>query len=288
MQRVLLVLLIASLTVPAYATDSRLGHPDVDQPEFQFETVQMIEADVLICLDTDANPGFSDPTPLYHAAFTEAGASNIATCAVEVSGGTINFPPELTGDNYLIVVVLTGENWWSSPQNLDPADESTLANYLDTGGNLLLVGQDYMYGAHPTMGVCSGFPRDYLGLDRCYQDVLWGPNTANITGSADCIFEGESATLDSANVFISNPFFPDCADPMPTARSGFHLDEAAQSGVVICNETESFRTVWAGIELAAASPGEFARIIQKIYDWFIGATPVEKQSWGRIKALYDR
>ena len=288
MQRVLWVLLIASLTVPAHATDSRLGYPDVDQPEFQFNTVQMVEAEVLICLDTDANPGFSDPTPLYHAAFTEAGVSNIATCAVEVSGGTINFPPELTGDNYLIVVVLTGENWWSAPQNLDPADESALADYLDTGGNLLLVGQDYMYGAHPSMGVCSGFPRDYLGLDRCYQDVLWGPNTANITGSPDCIFEGESATLDSANVFISNPFFPDCADPTSTARSGFRLDEAAQSGVVICNETDTFRTVWAGIELAAASPEEFTHIIQKIYDWFIGATPVERQSWGRIKALYAR
>ena len=67
MQRVLWVLLIASLTVPVYATDSRLGYPDIDQPEFQFNAVQMVEAEVLICLDTDANPGFSDPTPLYHA-----------------------------------------------------------------------------------------------------------------------------------------------------------------------------------------------------------------------------
>jgi len=286
--RVLWILLTVSLAVPAFATDSRLGSPDVDQPEFQFDAIQMVEAEVLICLDTDANPGFSDPTPLYYEAFSEAGASNIATCAVEVSGGTINFPPELTGDNYLIVVVLTGENWWSAPQNLDPADESALAGYLDSGGNLLLVGQDYMYGAHPTMGVCSGFPRDYLGLDRCYQDVLWGVNTANITGSVESIFEGESAALDSANVFTSNPFFPDCADPTPTARSGFRLDEAGQSGVVVYNETETFRTVWSGIELAAAEPEELNQIIRKIYDWFIGTTPVESASWGRIKALYDR
>ena len=151
-----------------------------------------------------------------------------------------------------------------------------------------MVGQDYMYGAHPLMGATSGFPRDYLGLDFCYQEVLYGPSTLSISGSTDWIFEGESTVLDSANVFLSNPFFPDCADPMPTARSGFRLDEAAQSGVVICNETETFRTVWAGIELAAAPPEDFAHIIQKIYDWFIGATPVEKRSWGRIKALYDR
>jgi hypothetical protein len=288
MTRVLMTALVVALVVPALAMDSRLGKPDVEQPEFQFDAINMVEAEVLICLDTDANTGFSDPTALYYDAFATAGASPIATCAVEVSGGTINFPPDLTGESYPIVVVLTGENWWSAPQSIDPADEAALAQYLNSGGNLLIVGQDYMYGSHPTMGVCSGFPRDYLGLDQCYQDVLWGTNTANITGSPESIFEGESATIDSANVLISNPFFPDCADPMPTARSGFFLNEAAQSGVVIYNETETFRTVWSGIELAGASPEAFQGIIDKIYDWFIGTTPVEDVSWGRIKSMYDR
>lgn len=288
MKRVLLTVFVAALVVPAFATDSRLGWPDVARPDFQYDAVQMVEAEVLICLDTDANPGFSDPTPLYFNAFVAAGASPIATCAVEVSGGTINFPPELTGNNYPIVVVLTGENWWSAPQSIDPADEAVLASYLDSGGNLLIVGQDYMYGAHPAMGVCSGFPRDYLGLSQCYQDVLWGPNTANITGSAGSIFEGVSAALDSANVFISNPFFPDCANPTATAHYGFYLDEAAQDGAVIYNETITFRTVWSGIELAGAPQGAFNDIVKKIYDWFVGTTPVEDTSWGRIKSLYNR
>lgn len=287
MTRVLMILFVAALVVPAFATDSRLGKPDEALPEFQFNAIQMVEAEVLICLDTDANAGFADPTPLYVSSFMAAGASPIATCAVEISGGTINFPPELTGNNYPIVVVLTSENWWSAPQNIDPADEAVLAGYLDSGGNLLIVGQDYMYGAHPTMGACTGFPRDYLGLDVCYQDVIYGPNTANITGSAGSIFEGESATLDSANVFISNPFFPDCADPLPTAHCGFYLDEATQDGVVIYNETITFRTVWSGIELSAASPEVFDRIIEKIYDWFVGATPVEDSSWSRIKSMYS-
>ena len=288
MTRVLAFVVAAALAVPAFATDSRLGRPDADWPEFQFDETLLVEAEVLICLDTDANPGFSDPTPIYYAAFEAAGASPIATCAVEVSGGTINFPPNLSGDNYSIVVVLTGENWWSAPQNIDPADETVLADYLDSGGNLLIVGQDYMYGAHPTMGACSGFPYDYLGLDHCYQDVLWGLNTADISGSVGGIFEGESATIDSANVFISNPFFPDCADPTPTARYGFYYIDAAQDGVVICNETDTFKTVWSGIELAGASPEAFNGIIEKIYDWFVGTTPVEDTSWGHVKPLNDR
>jgi hypothetical protein len=288
MTRVLSLLLIAALATTAFATDSRLGEPSVPQQGFQFAEIPLVEAEVLICLDTDANPGFADPTPLYYSAFAAAGAAQIATCAVEESGGTINFPSGLTVNNYAIVVVLTSENWWSAPQNIDPADEAALADYLDTGGNLLVVGQDYMYGAHPTMGACSGFPRTYLGMDYCYQDVLWGPNTASISGCPESIFEGESATLDSANVFLSNPFFPDCADPVPSARCGFTLTGVSDGGVVVCHETDAFKTVWSGIELSAAAPKAFNDIIRKIYDWFLGTTPVEASSWGRIKSLYDQ
>jgi len=287
MPRVLTLVLIVALATSALAVDSRLGLPDATQGEYEFDDNRLVEAEVLICLDTDANPGFADPTPKYAAAFAAAGASPIATCSVDVSGGTINFPNDLTGNNYSIVVVLTSENWWSAPQNIDEADEDALAYYLDTGGNLLIVGQDYMYGAHPTMGVCSGFPRDYLGLDTCYQDVLWGPSSASITGSAGSIFEGESAALDSANVFSSNPFFPDCADPTPDAHAGFYYDEAGQDGVVICHETETFKTVWSGIELAGADEESFESLINKIYDWFVGTTPVEETSWAQIKSLYD-
>jgi hypothetical protein len=288
MTRLLTLLLVAVPVIPSMATDSRIGEQSTHQSGFEFLGLPLLEAEVLICLDTDANPGFADPTPLYYSAFEAAGASQIATCAVEVSGGTIEFPPNLTSNNYAVVVLLTSENWWSTPQNVDPSDEAALAGYLDSGGNLLVVGQDYMYGAHPSMGSCSGFPRNYLGLSHCYQDVLWGPNTAGISGCQNSIFEGESAHLDSANVFLSNPFFPDCADPTPSAQRGFLLDGVSDGGVVICHETDTFKTVWAGIELSAAAPKEFSTIIRKVYDWFLGTTPVDNASWGRIKSLYDR
>jgi hypothetical protein len=288
MTRLLSLLIVFAVTSSALAADSKLGHPDADHGGYQFDDNRLFVAEVLICLDTDANPGFSDPTPKYVSAFAAAGATPIATCCVEESGGSINFPNDLTGNNYPIIVVLTGENWWSRPQNIDESDELALAAYLETGGNLLVVGQDYMYGAHPAMGACSGFPRDYLGLATCYQDVTWGPVTASITGSTGSIFDGQSAVLDSANVFLSNPFFPDCADPMPTARAGFSYDEAMADGVVICNETETFRTIWSGIELAGADTEAFENIIAKIYDWFIGTTPVEETTWARVKSLYAK
>jgi hypothetical protein len=289
MMRLLAILLVLSVAAPVMAENSRLGIPDngIDPgPPPSYEAPTAV-ADVLICIDIDANVGFADLSILYADAFVAAGATDIAFCAVEVSGGTINFPADVTSDNYPVVVVLTSENWWTAPQNIDPADEAVLASYLDTGGNLLFVGQDYMWGAHPGMGPCSGFPLDYLGMAHCYQDVIWAPPTANISGSAGWIFAGDTFFLDSATVFLNNPFFPDCADPAPTAGFAMYYDDYGQDGVMIYNDPGTFKTVWAGIEIAAAVPqADFFYMIDKIYDWFLPTTPVEESTWGEIKGMF--
>ncbi len=286
MHRMLAILLIMVFALPLAATTSREGHPDLEYPErLPYGTTRSV-ADVLICLDIDANRGFADPTPLYADAFVAAGAGLIATCQVESPGGSINFPPNLTAESYPVVVVLTSDNWWSTPKNIDPADEASLAAYLDTGGNLLFVGQDYMVGAHPSMGPTSGFPRDYLGMDHCYQDVLWGEPTATIEGTAGWIAAGQTLSLTASSVFTENSFYADCADPVATAGYAFSYVEAAQEGVVIYNDPGGFKTVWAGIELSAASAGSFHLLIDAIYNWFIGASPVVESTWGDIKSLY--
>lgn len=288
MRTLLALVLVLVACTSALGDGSRLGSVDVVVPQEAPAPRQVPVADVLICIDIDANWSvFADPTSKYAAAFTAAGASVIATCAVESSGGSIDFPETVTADNYPVVVVLTSENWWSAPQNIDPADETVLADYLDSGGNLLMVGQDYMYGAHPTMGTCSGFPHDYLGLSYCQQEVVWAPSTATVSGSDGWIFACETVVLDSANVFMNNPFFPDCADPVPeTAGYGLYYDDAGRDGILVYNQTEVFKTVWAGIELAGADADDFNMMISMLYDWFLGITPVEETSWGYIKSMY--
>lgn len=284
--RLLLVCLAVLLLVSqAPATSSRLGLPDLPgAPHEPFSALSI--ADVLICTDLNAHTGFADLTGLYESAFLAAGAATVATCGVEVPDGTIVFPAEVIADNYPIVVVLTSENWWSSPANIDPTDEATLASYLESGGNLLFVGQDYMVGAHPTMGICSGFPRDYLGLDVCYQDVTLAAQTATVSGSSGWLFDGESYALTSSSVFISNLFYPDCADPVGGAGYALYYDEAGRDGVAIFNQTPTYKTLWSGVELSAAPTGDFHSIIADLYDWFIGTTAVENATWSQIKAMY--
>ncbi len=252
-------------------------------------------ADVLVCIDINDHVGFADLTMRYVDAFVGAGAQSIATCGVEEPYGLIEFPPEVTADNYPIVVVLTSENWWAEAgSNIDPEDEAVLADYLETGGNLLLVGQDYMRGAHPDMNgdahPCYGFPREFLGLDVCYQDVAYNPpdpapETATITGSDGWLFESESVSLDASSVFLDNNFYADCAVPVETGGCAFAYKEAEIDGAVVYNEARGFRTVWAGIEISAAPVEDFHRIVASICEWF-GPCPVEEASWGRIKSLF--
>lgn len=262
-------------------------------------------ADVLICTDIDNSPGiFHDLTQLYVDAFTAAGVATIATAATEVSGGSINFPPNLTAENYPVVVVLGCDNYFSGSNNIDATDEAALAAYLDTGGSLLLVGQDYMGGAHPDMNApnpCYGFPRDYLGLDVCYQDFdTPGPNLnighadprsteATITGVMSWIFVGVIILLVALIAFPNTGYL--MSDRATTTRTGgMGFDYAGQfssgEGVLTYNDTRGFRTVWSGIELAAAETEDFNSIIETLYGWLTYETPVERTSWTAVKAQY--
>ena len=298
----LCITLLVSSPVMAVARQS-LREAVTDLPDDQ----PLVVADVLIAIDIDANPGFADLTSRYADAFTAAGATSIATCAVEGTGGTINFPPDVTFENYPVVVVLTSENWWEGTSNIDPADEIVLMNYLDSGGNLLLVGQDYMYGAHSDMdgagNPCYGFPLNYLGLDLCFQDFdgptppmrkgepLTGERSdvATLYGASTWIFVGLTIAITAATVFLNNPFYTDRAVPVSRgAGIGFNYEGefASGNGVLTYYETETFQSVWSGVEISAAGDEDFDEIIARLYEWFVGETPVERIHWGAIKAMY--
>ena len=263
-------------------------------------------ADVLVCIDIDADPVFyHDISQMYVDAFLAAGAASVATAATEVAGGSINFPQDLTAQNYPVVVVLTSDNWNSGPGNIDATDEATMAAYLDGGGSLMLVGQDYMYGAHPDMNApdpCYGFPRNYLGLDVCYQDFDMPPRDAGgrpidprsteamLTGTVAFVLWGMVIAITAMFCFPKYPYFmTDRASTTRTAGNGLDYEGqfASGSGVLIFNQTRDFRTIWSGVELAGAGTDDFNDMIARLYHFLLtGETPVERATWGAIKARY--
>ena len=289
MTRVLLIVFLAALVVPAFATDSRLGKPDVALPEFQFDAIQIVEADVLICLDTDANAGFADPTPLYHNAFATAGASLIATCAVEVSGGTDQLP--------------TGTDRQQLPDSRRSDERELVVGSAEhrPGGRgrsreLPRHGRepaDRRAGLHvrraPDDGHCAAGSRA----------TTWAWTSAIRTSSTDRRRPTSRARPDASSRARARPSTrPTCSSATrssPTALTRPRRPAAVSTSTrrrrtawSSTTRPVTFKTVWSGIELSAASPEAFDRIIAKIYDWFVGTTPVEDTSWSHIKSLYYR
>lgn len=280
--------------------------PDIEGPADEDSMpARAAIADVLVCIDIDNDPTlFHDISQLYVDAFLAAGATTVHTAATEVSGGSINFPPNLTAENYPVVVVLGSDNFFTGANNIDANDETALAAYLDSGGSLLLVGQDYMSGAHADMNApasCYGFPRDYLGLDMSYQDFdTPGPGRtadldgtrstqATITGTVTWVLVGVIILILASIVFPRTGYIlTDRATP--TRTGGIGLDYAGEfasgEGVLIYNETRGFRTVWSGVELAGAETEDFNSLIATLYEWLAEYTPVERTSWTAVKAQF--
>ena len=42
----------------------------------------------------------------------------------------------------------------------------------------------------------------------------------------------------------------------------------------------------SGVISAAVPQADFFYMIDKIYDWFVGTTPVEESTWGEIKGIF--
>ncbi|MFH1501684.1 MAG: hypothetical protein ABIG03_01425 [Candidatus Eisenbacteria bacterium] len=301
MKKLLVAWMCVMLASPAAwsgqpASASVEGPSDQDSP-----SGRAVVADVLVAIDIDGQDGaglFHDLTQRYVDAFLAAGATTVHTASTEVTGGSINFPPNLTGANYPLVVVLGSDNFFGGANNIDATDEAALAAYLDSGGSLMLVGQDYMSSAHPEMNApasCSGFPRSYLGLDMSYQDFdTPGPGMMNLRSYEANIISiiivvAIIAILGSIAFPRTGYILTDRATPTRTAQIMFDYEGefASGTGVVVLNETRGFRTVYSGVELAGADTEDFNYLISTLYYWLrTGDTPVEQSSWTAVKAMF--
>jgi hypothetical protein len=228
-----------------------------------------LAGNILIAVDIGGGSGFWDPTSTYENAITIAGYS-VADTIVAPSGGDIPWPTPFTANEYDAVVVLTGENWWETPDNISPADEAALTGYLNTGGCVLIVGQDLLWGAHASWGPASGFFKTHMGLDSVVQDTVEGAQSANVYGAAGSILDGMTFTVngDSAGgPFDRNDLWIDALSPTGGANALIGTSGADPCAIYYSNG--DFKTVFSAIEIGATDSSSFQAIIQAIMEWFM-------------------
>ena len=223
--------------------------------------------DVLIAVHIDGNTGWYNPGPAYAAAVTAAGYN--ATVISSPGSASIPFPTPFTANEYGVVIVLTSENFWASPQNLTPADEAALQAYQDTGGNVMLVGQDALQSTHSSWGIATGWFKTHLGLLSVDQDIWWDQQTITLTGAAGTFAEGLNFTVngsDAGGPFMANNFY---ADNLVPDTNAFVIWEGDGGGltadVAIAFDNGATKAIFSTAELsAAASAQDFNNAIAAI------------------------
>jgi hypothetical protein len=207
---------------------------------------------VLVAVDVAGHPGFWDPTPAYVAALEALGFVEIETIAAPEQG-PIPWPDPFTAEEYAFAVVLTGENWWPAAQGFDPEDEAVLAAYQESGGNVLIVGQDLLWGAHPTWGQAEGYFRTWIGLDAVQQDVLSRRRACWILGAPGTFAEGLDFVIlgsSGGGPFLSADLNIDSLTPVGAGIPLLLADRAMPAAIAF--DSGASRSVFSTLELAAA------------------------------------
>jgi hypothetical protein len=219
---------------------------------------------------------FTDQAEKYAAALENAGH------AVDIIYDPMGAWPDL--DPYCLVLVTTADNWWG--YNWMDADEAVLAAYLDSGGKVIFISQDYLY--FRPMGHI-GFPMDYLGVCGVILDPTFGDEgDLDWEGTAGSILAGLFGTLPGAIgiCYESNSFF---ADEVTPCTIGLALWTTPMAGPFPFMEGGAVEdaTVFNTFDFSCApDPADLDVVIGIMVEYLGAASPVEDTSWGSIKGMF--
>ena len=222
----------------------------------------------ILLVDDDGStaPGtYTDVSAPFMAALTDAGFEYDYFDVPYNEDG----PDAATLAEYDAVVWFTGETWSSTfCVTLSTTDEANLAAYLEGGGNLFLVGQDYFWDRYPNAGTFTAgqFPFDYLGVQSVTQDFWTDPPTCE--GAAGSLAEGMAFSL---------------INPYP-GSSSLYVDQIQHDGqttftvdgLATCNErnTGTYKIVFFTIDFAGfvdgTPPSTTADLMANVMSFFAG------------------
>lgn len=267
MRIVLVLLALALVALPALASEDiakgdRVYMADPVQHQNQIDQL---------------NPGAALVASIIAGTFTDLGPAYVS--ALGAAGET---PVDLIYDpmgawppmgGYEFVMVDCSDLWWSG--YFLASDEAVLASYIDAGGCMTLVGQDYLY----QRGYYTGFPMTHLGLGSAYEDANYGDTFLNYNGTAGGPIAGISGSMTAC--FAANPFFTD--DITPAVQGVVTWDSAtwgpAEGGCML--NKAAFSTVEFGCDASHLN-----QVVAGLLTLCGPIVPTENTSWGQLKGMF--
>lgn len=209
---------------------------------------------------------FTDLSPVYSAAFAANGKT------ADVVYDPAGVWPDMSG--YTTCLISTSDNWWDSYDYT--GDFAAAGSYVDGGGCLWVIGQDFLYSS----GVYGGliFAQTYLGLAGVVEDINFGDDSPlEWFGTAGGPLDGMTSAM--LPCFASNPWFTDDVTPATQGLADWAtLLGSGQGGCVT-----DFSTMFSVIEFGCDAP-MINDVVGALLEGVCGGViPVEESSWGTIK-----
>jgi hypothetical protein len=209
---------------------------------------------------------FTDVAPVYASAFAANGKT--ADTVYDPAGAW----PDMSG--YTTCLISTSDNWWDSYDYT--GDFAAAGSYVDGGGCLWVVGQDFIYGSALYGGLA--FAQSYLGVASVVEDVNYNdPDPLEWFGTAGGPLDGMYAAM--MPCFASNPWFTDDVTP---AGQGL-ADWSSTLGSGQAGSVSGFNTMFSAVEFGC-DPTTINDVVGALLEGVCGGViPVEDGSWGSIK-----
>lgn len=204
---------------------------------------------------------FTDLSGYYAAGLTNAGYS--PDIYYDPAGGV-----DYSG--YQIVVATCSDNWWYSINY--PMEYNAWGAYIDGGGNVFLIGQDFLYGS-----MDYSFPTNYCGLAGAIEDVNY--NDASMmtwTGSAGGPLDGMGDSM--LPCFSANPWFTD--DIMAATQQLCEWSTTDYPGPYGGGSCAT-QGVFSVVEFGCGT----VDVVPYITYWY-NPTATQEASFSQVKALY--
>ena len=208
---------------------------------------------------------------LYEGVFADLSAYYLSGVAAAGYGADLFSNPGAGEDysGYDLLIVTTADNWWGGAF---AAQAALFAAYMDGGGKVVIVGQDWLFGIDDDQ-----FAIDYLGMSSRDDDLNPDdPGDLNWSGTPGGPLEGQSETLSPC--FVVNHWYTDRIVP-------------ASQGLVTWSSPASTEPSEGGCigENGLLSTVEFGcgsqSVVGDLIEWQL-TTDTEAGTFSSVKALY--
>ena len=180
-------------------------------------------------------------------------------------------------DDYSCLFVMTFDAYRDA-NVLSAATRSKLDSYIVGGGHVVLISQDADY---------SGVPESWLDFwfdcGSITGDVSAGTNPLPASGVSGTFLQGWAGTAQIGRF---------------SSGAGGHeegkwwADDLSDNGVIeggswdFASASSTYRNLFSTFDFEACSPAQVQAVTESIMEWILD-TPLERSTWGRIKAGYQ-